>query len=177
MCPANVSLAALVFALLALLLSQVPRTAGAAAGLAGALMALAWLMDGAISVANAGWLGRLSPLFLDGSGDQAEGEISPSVEEPGHGSPRCPRARGKTASPVSSTLLKRPPRAGREPERRVSSRDPSILNAMAPAPVASTGSVVTNSAPPPVYARRPLPQRDRLCHDGHGRGSQVVTHA
>jgi len=59
----NVSLAALVFALLALLLAQVLRTAGAAAGLAGAVMGLAWLMDGTSRVANAGWLGHLSPLY------------------------------------------------------------------------------------------------------------------
>ncbi len=59
----NVSLAALVFAMLALLIAQVLRTAGAAAGLAGALMVLSWLMDGTARVADAGWLGRLSPMY------------------------------------------------------------------------------------------------------------------
>jgi ABC-2 type transport system permease protein len=59
----NVSLTALVFALLALLFAQVLRTAGAAAGLAGAVMVLAWLMDGTARVAEAPWLGRLSPLY------------------------------------------------------------------------------------------------------------------
>jgi ABC-2 type transport system permease protein len=59
----NVSLAALVFALLALLFAQVLRTAGAAAGLAGTVMVLTWLVDGTARVANAGWLGHLSPMY------------------------------------------------------------------------------------------------------------------
>jgi ABC-2 type transport system permease protein len=59
----NVSLAALVFAMLALLLSQVLRTAGAAAGLTGAVMVAAWLVDGTARVADVGLLGHLSPLY------------------------------------------------------------------------------------------------------------------
>jgi ABC-2 type transport system permease protein len=59
----NASLAALLFALLALLFAQVVRTAGAAAGLAGTVMVLAWLADGTARVAKSGWLGHLSPLY------------------------------------------------------------------------------------------------------------------
>jgi len=59
----NTSLATLVFALLALLLAQLLRSAGAAAGLAGAVMALAWLADGTGRVAHAGWLQHLSPFY------------------------------------------------------------------------------------------------------------------
>lgn len=59
----NGSLAALVFALLALLFAQVLRSAGSAAGLAGAVMVLAWLMDGTGRAANAGWLQHLSPFY------------------------------------------------------------------------------------------------------------------
>ncbi|MGH2388165.1 MAG: ABC transporter permease subunit, partial [Chloroflexota bacterium] len=62
----NVSLAALVFAMLALLLAQVLRTAGAAAGLAGAVMTAAWLVDGTGRVADAGRLRQLSPLYYYG---------------------------------------------------------------------------------------------------------------
>lgn len=59
----NASLAATVFAMLALLLAQIVRSAGAAAGMAGALMVLAYLVDGTSRVANASWLGHLSPLY------------------------------------------------------------------------------------------------------------------
>ncbi len=59
----NVSLAALVFGMLALLLAQVVRTAGTAAGLSGTVMVLAYLMDGTGRVAKAGWLQHLSPLY------------------------------------------------------------------------------------------------------------------
>lgn len=59
----TVSLATLVFALLALLCAQVLRSAGAAAGLAGAVMVLAWLVDGTGRVAHAGWLQHLSPFY------------------------------------------------------------------------------------------------------------------
>ncbi len=62
----NVSLAALVFAMLALLLAQVLRTAGAAAGLAGAVMTAAWLVDGTGRVADAEWVRHLSPLYYYG---------------------------------------------------------------------------------------------------------------
>jgi ABC-2 type transport system permease protein len=59
----NASLAALVFALLALLVAQVLRSAGAAAGLAGAVMVVAYLIDGTGRVANAAWLSHLSPFY------------------------------------------------------------------------------------------------------------------
>jgi len=59
----NGSLAALVFAMLALLLAQLLRSAGAAAGLAGAVMVLAYLMEGTGRVANAAWLQHISPLY------------------------------------------------------------------------------------------------------------------
>lgn len=59
----NASLAALIFAMLALLFAQVLRTAGAAAGLAGAVMVLAYLMEGTGRVAGAGWLRHLSPFY------------------------------------------------------------------------------------------------------------------
>lgn len=59
----NVSLAALVFALLALLLAQLVRSAGAAAGLAGAVMVLAYLVEGTGRVAGVAWLQHISPLY------------------------------------------------------------------------------------------------------------------
>jgi ABC-2 type transport system permease protein len=59
----NGSLAALVFAMLALLFAQVLRSVGAAAGLAGAAMVLAWLIDGTARVANVGGLQHLSPFY------------------------------------------------------------------------------------------------------------------
>lgn len=63
----NVSLTALVFGLLALLLSQFVTRAGAAAGAAAGLMILAWVVDGTGRAApDLAWVSRLSPFHLYG---------------------------------------------------------------------------------------------------------------
>ena len=61
----NVSLTALVWGLLALLLSQFATRAGAAAGAATGLMLLAWVVDGTGRTSpDLAWVGRLSPFHL-----------------------------------------------------------------------------------------------------------------
>jgi ABC-2 type transport system permease protein len=60
----NISLAAFVFGMVALLLSQFVRRRAVAAGFGGALMLLAYLVDGTGRTINHGeWLQRLSPLY------------------------------------------------------------------------------------------------------------------
>ncbi|HEY8599903.1 MAG TPA: ABC transporter permease subunit, partial [Thermomicrobiales bacterium] len=61
----NIALLDFFFALLALLISHFTGRAGAAAGVAGGLLALSWTVDGASRVVAGGaWLGRLSPFHL-----------------------------------------------------------------------------------------------------------------
>jgi ABC-2 type transport system permease protein len=61
----NIGLLDFFFALLALLVSQFTSRAGAAAGVAGGLLALGWALDGASRViADGAWLGRLTPFHL-----------------------------------------------------------------------------------------------------------------
>lgn len=61
----NIAAIDLLFALLALLIAQFVGRAGAAAGIAGGLLVLAWSLDGATRVVRGGgWLGWLTPFHL-----------------------------------------------------------------------------------------------------------------
>ncbi len=60
----NISLVTFFFGMLALFISQFTRTGGSAAGWAGGLMALSFVVDGiGRAINNAEWLRRLSPLY------------------------------------------------------------------------------------------------------------------
>jgi ABC-2 type transport system permease protein len=61
----NVSLAALLFGLLALFLAQLCTSAGAATGAACGIMVLAWVLDGTGRISpDLAWVSRLSPFYL-----------------------------------------------------------------------------------------------------------------
>ncbi len=61
----NVSLMSLVFAMLALLAAQFLTSAGAATGLACAVMVVAWVLDGTGRISpDLAWVSRLSPFYL-----------------------------------------------------------------------------------------------------------------